>query len=226
MRIWAHMQPIEALGNFLTQTPEMLSQVHRWGNSPSVPRHERESVLKHTFRAVALTAAMVAIEEEQGDLPQKLDGERLLLAALLHDIGEGRTGDILYAVKQDGRVKHMLNEIEREQAMSLLKDLPLSVRDKYESAYRLESEDSIEGRFFNAVERMGYIYYSIEQYRDRGRKDFIETFQMQHEKILVLEEEFVSLKVLYGEFKEYIEKELELEQKARAFRETTGIGSK
>jgi len=188
----------------------MLSQVHRWGNSPSVPSYERESVLEHTFRAVALTAAMIAIEEEQGDLPRRLDGERLLLTALLHDIGEGRTGDILYAVKQDVRIKDVLNEIEREQAVGLLKDLPLPVRDKFESAYRLESENSIEGRFFNAVERMGYIYYSIEQYRDRGRKDFIETFQMQHNKILELEQEFVSLKVLYDEYREYIIKELNL----------------
>jgi len=58
------MQPIEALGHLLTQTPEMLSQVHRWTHFPSLPRHERESVLEHTFRAVTLTAAMLAIEEE------------------------------------------------------------------------------------------------------------------------------------------------------------------
>ncbi len=216
------MQPIEALGHLLTQTPEMISQVHRWTHFPSLPRHERESVLEHTFRAVTLTAAMLAIEEEQGNLLRKLDGEQLLLTALLHDIGEGRIGDVRYAVKQDERVKTMLDEIEREQATGLMKELPLPVRDKFMSAYQIVGEDSVEGRFFDAVERMGYIYYSIEQYRDRGRKDFIETFQMQHKKILEREQEFQSLKILYDQYRDYIVRELEIEQKAREVRESTG----
>lgn len=216
------MKPIESLGHFLTQTPEMLSGVHRWSHFPSLPRNERESVLEHTFRAVTLTSAMLAIEEEQGNLLQKLDSERLLLAALLHDVGEGRIGDVRYAVKIDRRVKTALDEIEHEQAMGLMKGLPLPVRDKFIHAYNLVGENSIEGRFFDAVERMGYIYYSIEQYRDRGRKDFIETFQMQHKKILEREVEFVSLQVLYDEYREYIVKELELEEKARQVRESTG----
>lgn len=214
------MKPIEALGHLLDQTPGMLSQVHRWGQHRAIPLHERENVLEHTFRAVALTAAMLAIEEEQGNHLRRLNGERLLLAALLHDIGEGRIGDVLYAVKQDERVKHALDEIEREEATGLLKGLPLAVRDKFTDAYLLVGENSIEGRFFEAVERMGYVYYSIEQYRDRGRKDFIETFQMQHEKIINLQEEFVSLKVLYDEYREYIERELTLEQKTQEVRES------
>ena len=202
------MNSSESLRKILSETPDMLSQVHRWSHYSSVPRGDRENVLEHTFRAVMLTAAMLAIEEEQGNLLRKLDGERLLLTALIHDIGEGSIGDVLFAVRQDSRIKDALNEIENEKVNELIKSLPLPVRDRFLNAYQVLGEDSTEGRFFNAVERIGYAYYAIEQYRDHGRKDFIQVLQRQHPMILDLEQEFVSLKVLYDEYREYVDGEL------------------
>lgn len=205
----------------LAQLPEMLSRVHRWTHFASLPAGERETVLEHSYVSVLLTSAMLAIEEASGSHTGELNHGRLLLAAALHDVGEGRIGDVRYAVKQDPRVREHIAAIEREQVEHMLRDLPEPVRVSFRSAYELVDSDTREGRFFKAVERVGYMQYAVPQVQ-RGRMEFLEVFRMQHEKLVALEEEFVSVKTLYAPYRDYVADQLRLEKETQELREMTG----
>lgn len=200
----------DGLAQLLTQLPDMLSRVHRWTHFSSLPRVERETVLEHSYASVLLVGAMLALEEAQGMYRGQWDHGRLLLAAALHDAGEGRIGDVSYSVKQDPRVREPLEQIEREQVERMLRDVPDAVREQFLSAYRLVDTDTLEGRFFKAVERMGYIQYAVRQVR-QGRMEFLEVFRIHHEQLLKLETEFVSVNVLYAPYRGYVEEELRRE---------------
>lgn len=211
----------DPLGLMLGQLPEILSRVHRWTHFPSLPAEERESVLEHSYVSVLLAGAMLAIEEAHGSSAHGIDRPRVLLAAALHDVGEGRIGDIRYAVKQDPRVRDHLDTIEREQVASMLRDLPEDVRRTFWDAYRVVGSDTIEGRFFQAVERIGYMQFAVPQVQ-RGRTEFLEVFRMQHDRILALASEFVSVRTLYEPYRAYVEEQLHLERRAEETRIATG----
>ncbi|OGL96071.1 hypothetical protein A2348_00965 [Candidatus Uhrbacteria bacterium RIFOXYB12_FULL_58_10] len=209
------------LSALLAQLPEMLSRVHRWTHFPSLPATERETVLEHSYISVLLTSAMLALEEAHGLHKGKMDHGKVVLAAALHDIGEGRIGDVRYAVKQDPRVREHLEAIEREQVEHMLCDLPEAARVVFWDAYELVNSNTLEGRFFEAVERIGYVQYAVPHVQ-RGRMEFLEVFRMQHEKILALEPEFVSAKIIYDAYREYVAEQIRLEKAAEAVRFLAG----
>lgn len=209
------------LSSLLAQLPEMLSRVHRWTHFSSLPRGERETVLEHSYVSVLLASAMLALEDAHGAHGGALNHAKILLAAALHDVGEGRIGDVRYAVKQDPRVRDHLAQIEREQVSHMLRDLPDAVRDRFQEAYGMIDGDSLDGRFFKAVERVGYVHFAVPQVQ-RGRMEFMEVFRMQHERILALEEEFVSVKMSYDPYRAYVEEQLHLDKEAEEARKMTG----
>lgn len=217
----ARIHPSEALGLLFFQVPAMIESIRRWTHFASLPREECETVLAHSWCAPTLTGAMLALEEKHGHHKGKLNHARLLLAALFHDVGEGRIGDVRYAVKGDSRVKKQLRIIEKEQVQQLFAGLPPEVRDVFWDAYCLEDEESLDAEFFNAVERMGYMYFAVPQVR-RGRMEFIEVFRLQHPKILELEKKFVSLRMLYDPYRDEVAEVLALEDRAAKLRESVG----
>ena len=205
------MESSEQLAVLLARLPEALSRVHRWTHMPSLPSSERETVLEHSYSTVLLASAMLAIEDAHGFHDKPIDRAKVMLAAALHDVGEGTIGDVRYAVKQDPRVREHLAAIECEQVEEMLRVLPETVRTAFWEAYRIVESDTPEGRFFQAVERIGYMQFAVPQVR-RGRMDFLEVFRMQHEKILELEHEFVSVRMLYDAYRDYVSEQLRREK--------------
>lgn len=216
------MKGSEAFCLLLTQAPAMIANIHRWSHYAGIPRPELEDVLTHSYRAVLVAGAMLSLEEVHGQHKGELDHTRILMAAALHDIGEGRIGDVRFAVKQDPRIKDDLRQIEREQIKIMFHDLPPEVHELFWQAICLEDElDTLEGRFFNAIERLGYIYLAVPFYR-RGIRDFIETFRWQHPAILELEREFTSLRILYDPYRNFVAREIDLQARADALAAETG----
>lgn len=207
--------PTEALGLLFMQAPEMLGHVRRWTHYASIPREERESVLAHSWNAGILVAAMLALEEEHGQFKGQLNHARLILTGLLHDLGEGRIGDVRYQVKADPRVAEQLRTIEAEQAEQIIAPLHPEIRAVLLAAYAVESAtDTLEGEFFNATERIGYILYAVFQIR-RGRKELVEVYRRHHEPLCRLSEKFASVRVLYAPLREEVELELSLDDRAK-----------
>lgn len=206
---------LQALNELILELPKMLQRVRRWTHFSQMPHDERETVETHTLQQTWLAGAMLAIERTHGTLG--LDDARILLATSVHDIGEGHIGDIRYQIKQDPRVREALLQIEHEFAGKQFECLPKEVRERFAHAYALETEDSIDGRFFNAVERLGYMYIAVPQVK-LGRTQFLEVFERQHAKILELSQIFVSLRVLYDPYRSYVEEQLQLLERDRELR--------
>jgi 5'-deoxynucleotidase YfbR-like HD superfamily hydrolase len=208
---------LDHLTVLLMRLPEMLSRVHRWTHFGSLPSQERETVLEHAYVTVLLASAMLALEETHGAHVGAIDRGKVLLAAAIHDMGEGRIGDVRYAVRQDPRVRDHLAAIEREQVEQMLVDLPEAVHASFWEAFQIIGTDSVEGRFFQAVERMGYMQYAVPQVQ-RGRVEFLEVFRLQHEKLLDLEKEFASVRMLYDPYRDYVAEQIAFERDAEEAR--------
>lgn len=183
-----------------------LTAVRRWAHYRN---GAPENGLEHAFKGTVLAMAMLALERTHGRADD-LNGERILAAATTHDIGEWLLGDVRYQVKADPRVAEPLRAIERElYEREILGPLPAPIREALVHAANLQDDrETRSGRFFNAVERVGYIIYAVREYR-RGHHHFIEVFARQHGALVRLAEEFVSVRMIYAEFQNEVEEALE-----------------
>jgi len=195
----------KTFARFLTETADSLRNIHRWTHYRQIPEHERESVETHSLTTVWLAGAMLAIERKLG--AHALNDARILLAAALHDVGEGVIGDVRYALKIDPRLKDHIQAIESEHVGKMFQGFPQVVRDAFAAAYAVESEKSLDGRFFKGIERIGYILYAVPQVKI-GRTEFIQVFGHQHQSLLDMSKEFESVRLFYEPYREYVEEKL------------------
>ena len=192
----------------------------RWGHFETyatLPDSIRETTLEHSVHTFFLTLYMLELEEKFGRFKGKLNHKRLLVAALIHDLGEGTCGDVKYAVKNDPRVRELLGQIEREEVVAIFQRIPEEARAVLQDAYAIVDAKSLEGRFFNAVERLGYILDAHPQI-ENGDDAFVDVYERQHPKILELEKEFESLRFLYDEFRAKVERLLKIRKDTSALR--------
>lgn len=191
---------------YLDTMTEGLRGVHRWAHYQN---EHPENGLEHAFKGTVLAMTMLALERIHGNA-EGLDGERILAAATTHDIGEWLLGDVRYQVKADPRVAEPLRAIERELfEREILKPLPPPIREALVHAADLQDDHtSRSGRFFNAVERVGYIIFALREYR-RGHGHFVDVFARQHGPLLRLEQEFASVRMMYDHFRAEVEEALE-----------------
>jgi 5'-deoxynucleotidase YfbR-like HD superfamily hydrolase len=211
--------PTEKLAYLMAHLPRALNECQRWKNYRSVPQSERETVLMHSWNATLLMMTMLALEDAHG-IGARLDHARLIGASLLHDTGEGATGDVTFVVKNDPRVKEAMQAIEHEQVHAMFDGLWPEVSTALLSAYNVQDETTLDGRFFNAMEVMGYMLYAIPQMR-LGRTEFIEVFVRQHLRIMEHAKEFVSIKMLYEPFHDEVVRTIALHERAKNMREQT-----
>ena len=188
----------------------MLRRVKRWSHYEELRNNERETVETHSLVTLWLGAAMLAIERKEGR--HTLDVFRLLLAFAIHDLAEGKTGDVTYDVKNDPRIRKILELIELEFVEGIFSSFPEVIREVFRDAYAVEGEKdtTIDGRFFNAVERIGYMVFAVPQVK-KGRRSFVKVFKNQHEPLLALSEEFESVRLMYEPYREYVEQTLKRE---------------
>jgi 5'-deoxynucleotidase YfbR-like HD superfamily hydrolase len=196
---------------FLDDMANGLAGVERWKHFPE--RKHQDHGLQHAFQTALLAITMLALEREHGAWSSEegddayLDGERIVAGAVTHDIGEWLLGDVRYSVKQDERVAVPLREIELELYRDeILGNLPESVAGALDHASAIQDDsESRSGRFFNAVERVGYVLFAIREYREGNHKLGMKTFQHQHELLLVHAKEFASVRIIYGQIRDEVE---------------------
>ncbi|MBI4450199.1 HD domain-containing protein [Candidatus Uhrbacteria bacterium] len=189
---------------FLDEMADGLKRVERWAHYPE--RKHRDNGLQHAFQTAMLAKIMLAIERELGNADD-LDGERIVSAGFSHDIGEWLLGDVRYQVKNDPRVKEPLRAIETElYEQEILAPLPEPVQKALAHASGLQDDrTSRSGRFFNAVEQIGYVIYAIREYREGNHRIGLAVFTRQHESLVRYMEEFASVRTIYGKYLPEIE---------------------
>jgi 5'-deoxynucleotidase YfbR-like HD superfamily hydrolase len=171
-----------------------LQGVVRWRKYLNKAR--RQNTLQHSH-SITLLGIMVLAE-----LRSFIDlDEALVLSALaLHDVGEGEVGsDTLYIDKtKHGDVNEYLafRNLYREMKPGVLFSLKkafllqfcLSDYSEFpEEAQRimdsLKKEKKFEALAFEAIERLDYILYAVEQWENGNQKILVQTLRHQLEKI-------------------------------------------
>ena len=171
-----------------------LHDVSRWRHYRETK--QRETVLAHSWKGAILAQVMIGLE--QGFGRQDFDAYRILAAATVHDIGEGAVGDVRYEIKLDPRIRAVLEEYERDGFARFVSRLPPAVHGKILKSYALQDDrTSFEGKFFNALERLGYMFWAVREFLD-GNTIYREVFQNQHKHLLAYMDEFACVRFLYG----------------------------
>lgn len=186
-----------------------LDGIERWGEFPN--RNFRQTSFQHSFFIGLLTAYLCKREKEIGT--HQFDSSRLIVHALIHDFSEGVTGDLTFRFKNDPRLKILHDVVEHEQTITQIRQLaPLS---KFlEDAFNLQP-DSLEAKFFNAIEYLDYFLYALSEYVLHDTRIFAVVIFRHHEKLAGFAKQFPSIREIYTPavhkcIKQIVEKEKQL----------------
>jgi len=132
----------------------------------SIPFDKAESISDHVFR----TSLMAYILSDG----EKLDREKLIKTALIHDICETVCGDI---TPHDGIVKEKKFEIEKNALVNLLSGLEPHLRKELTDLWlEYESGTTLESKFVKQIDILERIMQAKE-YLDEGIGDKKELIQ-------------------------------------------------
>lgn len=163
-----------------------LKKTKRTGWAMRVGIKDGESVADHSFR-VALMAMVLA------DM-RKLDTEKIMRMALLHDLGESIIGDWdALQTKLDGRQAEKQQK-EDEALRKILALLPKDIESKYlETLKELSARETEESKLFRQLDRLETILQAIEYQKEGHDKKKFEAFwgakrSIQDEELLKIVE--------------------------------------
>jgi putative hydrolase of HD superfamily len=146
-----------------------LKRVDRTGWGLRVGIEDAESVADHTFRT-ALIAMVIADS-------RKLDTEKVIRMALIHDLGEAIIGDWdALKTKNEGRVEEKQKK-EDEALRRILSALPKELEGKYESIWEeLAAGETQESKLIKQVDRLELLLQSVEYEKEGYGKDRFDVF--------------------------------------------------
>ncbi len=125
--------------------------------------HFREDVAQHSYFTALYAMVLADLEREKGE---RIDMERLLRMALLHDAEEARTGDIHHPFKhQDVPFAETLNNRALEWFEKLMGGLPENLAHQYVQLRRGSEEVSAnEGNILKAADKIEALLWAYEEY--------------------------------------------------------------
>ncbi len=176
-----------------------LKQIPRMGwLECAVPLGEAEDVAQHSFETTSITLLLLD-ELEQGT--KRLDSERALRMAVVHDWAEALIGDFSYTIQKwmgSGNKERM----EREALKDLVDRLPrkggyLRLWEEY------NEKRTPEAMLVRAADYLSLMVQAIK-YRERGNrsKELDELWQAVHEDLKPYVGEFLPVKKLIEELDE------------------------
>ena len=142
-----------------------LKKIPRKGWKEKIGIEHPESVADHSFSAAIM--AMVF-----SDL-KKLDTEKMLKMALLHDLSESITGDFT-----PGEIsKENKKEIENKTMKEILAKLPVGISNEYEKIWNeFQNGTSKESALMHEIDRLEMAIQSLKYNAEGYSKDKLELF--------------------------------------------------
>jgi len=140
--------------------------------------HQRikdQSVSEHSFH-VALYSMMLADIEEK-IFKQNVDKAKLLKSALLHDLEECVTGDIIYNFKHTHEsLTKEIKKFSHDFLWKLLENLPEKLAFEYMQTWEnSKDEKTIEGKIIEAADKLDGLFY-VKDELSLGNKSFEKIF--------------------------------------------------
>ncbi len=144
-------------------------------------RIKDESVSEHSFHAALYVMILADLEEKV--FKNKVNKEKILKTALLHDLEECLTGDIIYGVKHtDKSLTRAIRKISQKFFEDLMKKLPEKISKEYLTLWSTSKDKKkIEGRIVEAADKLEGLIYALNEF-SLGNKEFkktIKTYQKQ-----------------------------------------------
>ncbi|MGD0177372.1 MAG: YfbR-like 5'-deoxynucleotidase [Candidatus Bathyarchaeia archaeon] len=125
--------------------------------------HFREDVAQHSYYTALYAMVLADLEQKRGT---KVDVERLLRMALLHDAEEARTGDIHHPFKhQDAAFAEKLDDRALDWFENLMGSLPPDLAHEYIRLRRSSREISAtEVNILKAADKIEALLWAYEEY--------------------------------------------------------------
>lgn len=141
-----------------------MKNITRWGLMYNT---RSENLSEHSMECAVLAHALALIANQK--FGKKISSERVLSAALFHDMNEVLTGDLPTPVKYyNESIKDSYKEIERISLDKMLSLLDEDMRASYEELLTLSSE---EERIVKGADKL-CAYIKCLQELDRGNTEF------------------------------------------------------
>jgi putative hydrolase of HD superfamily len=125
-----------------------------------IPADHCESVAEHSFGVAVLCLLLLP------EFSPQLDVERVLIMALLHDMGEVYAGDI---TPQDGLSEHAKRTAERESVIRILGSLPAG-QEYLKIWEEFETGETPEARFVRQIDKLE-MGLQARIYAEQGYRD-------------------------------------------------------
>jgi len=164
----------------------------------NVPLGEVEDVAQHTFDVMAITLVLTDELQRKG---KKLDRERALSMAVVHDWAEASMGDFPYTALKYLGPAGTKKRSEKRALEDLLGKLPN--KEKYLKLWQEYSEKrSPEAKLVHAADYLSMLVQAVK-YRERGNRsrELDELWQAVCKDLKSYVEEFSAVKNLVTEFK-------------------------
>ena len=151
-----------------------LVHVTRFNNRP---QHFEESVAEHSFYVAYTTQILCWLLT---DTKIKIDTEKAVQMALIHDQEEGFSGDILNPFKHyNKKVSDAIKEVNKETINMVFEDLPAKMSKDFVNLWHEESErNSIESQVVKVADILSLVSKCFEE-MEAGNNYFSEIYKKE-----------------------------------------------
>lgn len=145
-----------------------LKKTERLGWITRVGIQNPESVAEHIFRTALISMVIADVK--------KLNSEKMIRMALIHDLAESLTGDFDRFAKKLFTVKE-LNEKEEGAMKKLLNTLPKNLSEKYEEIWKeFQKGESEEAKMVRQIDKLELLFQALEYEKEGYDKNKLEPF--------------------------------------------------
>lgn len=200
------MKNEEGLVKFLMEQQTRLSCIIRYNNTPKVVG---ESVAEHSYY-VSLMAMLIAdyLNAQHTNLVKT---DELIRMALLHDVEEIISGDIIKVLKTAG-FREELERMNRQSMEYLVGKLPFGIWAEYLDLWqKCKDRTTIEAQLLDFVDWLAVVTYSIKEVH-LGNRYFEEILVYALRSFKKFSDAIPQLEPLLNEITEYATKYLEKDQ--------------
>ncbi|MBI2047826.1 MAG: HD domain-containing protein, partial [Parcubacteria group bacterium] len=128
------------------------------------PQHFQESVAEHAFFTTYIASILCDLLQKENI---RVNREKVLMMALIHDSEEVFSGDILSPFKHHSlEVKNAIKKVNQELIKEVFKDLPTDLGEQYIALWSEEGlQEGIEAQVVKVADRISLIGKCAEEVR-------------------------------------------------------------
>ena len=146
----------ETFKHFLDRS---LAHVVRFNGNP---QHFPESVAEHSFYTAYFASVVLFFLKKAGE---KVDEAKVLKMALIHDVEEGFSGDIVSPFKHFNKeIMLAIEKVNEETIGFMFENLPKELHNEYLKIWKEESaQDAIESQVVKLADRLSLVSKCYEE---------------------------------------------------------------